>query len=151
MRPLHVLILAALIAPMAWAAPSESDAEEIEHLLSHLAISDCTFNRNGKWYSAIAAAKHLRSKYAYLLRKDLVTTAESFVELAATRSSVSGKPYLVRCGEAEPVESGAVMLKELERFRNMKRLTANKPVQPKCGSSLRRGRTPSLGLIECAS
>lgn len=52
MRTLHVLPLIALLVPAAWAAPSESDTDEIEHLLNYLAVSDCAFNRNGKWYAA---------------------------------------------------------------------------------------------------
>ena len=140
MRPLHALLVIALVVSIAWAAPSENDAIEIEHLLKYLAISDCTFDRNGKRYSGLQAADHLRGKYDYLLKKDLVTTAESFIELAASRSSVSGKPYLVRCGSAEPVESGAWFRAELERYRDMKRLTANKSFQP----------TPSLSLRSSA-
>lgn len=113
-------ILLALLAPgllPALAAPPEA-AAEIKHLLDHLAGSGCSFNRNGKWYSGVDAEKHLQKKYAYLLRKDLVTTAESFVELAATASSVSGQPYLVRCGEQDPVESSVWLLQELERYRD---------------------------------
>jgi hypothetical protein len=120
MRALHALLLLAFAFPMARAAPSGSDAEEIEHLLSYLAISDCAFNRNGKWYPALQAAKHLRGKYDYLLAKDLLSSAESFIERAASRSSVSGKPYLVRCGAAGPIESGPWFRAELQRFRDRK-------------------------------
>ena len=137
MRAVHALLLLALAAPVAWPAPSDSDADEIEHLLGYLAISDCMFNRNGKWYAGVQAVEHLRHKYDYLLKKDLVTTAESFIELAATRSSVSGKPYLVRCGSAAPMESGEWFRKELERFRNVKRVTTNQSFQPEFCSSHR--------------
>ena len=75
-----------------------------------------------------------------MLKKDRVTNAESFIELAASRSTGSGKPYLVRAGSAEPVESGAWFRAELERYRDMKRLTANKSLQP----------TPSLSLRSSA-
>jgi len=115
----HLLraLLLVLTIPFAWATPSQSGADEIEHLLDYLTQSECQFNRNGTWYSAPEAAEHLRRKYEYLLKRDLVSTAESFIERAGSRSSRSGKPYLVRCGSAEPVASEDWFLTELARFR----------------------------------
>ena len=86
-------------------APATATTREIEQLFSVLEKSNCQFYRNGSWYSAQKASAHLRRKYDYLLKHDRVTSTESFIELAASRSSMSGKPYLVKCGNAEPVES----------------------------------------------
>jgi len=138
MRVLQALLILALAQPMAWGAPSKADGEEIEHLISYLAASDCTFNRNGTWYSGQRAAEHLRTKYDYLLKKGLVTTAETFIERAGSASSMSGKPYLVRCGDAAPVESRAWFLAELARFRNDRHRSAGTPLRPGPG-----GRVPS--------
>lgn len=113
---LWIILLAALGQPVA-AAPSQAATAEIEHLMSHLGQSGCSFYRNGTWHSAQKAEAHLRGKYAYLLRKDLLTTAESFIERAASQSSMSGQAYQVRC-EGEPVENSADWFQtELERFR----------------------------------
>ncbi|MFC0679786.1 DUF5329 domain-containing protein [Lysobacter korlensis] len=90
---------------------------EIESLFSTLASSGCQFSRNGSWHAAGEAKEHLGRKYAYLLKKDLITTTESFVELAASKSSMSGKPYLVRCGKASPVPSRQWLLKQLRHIR----------------------------------
>lgn len=110
-------IVTAMASAPALAAPDATATAEIAHLIDHLGKSGCRFNRNGSWYEAGEAVAHLRRKQEYLLGKGLVTTSESFIEGAATASSVSGKPYLVKCGETAPVESGGWFRAELARYR----------------------------------
>jgi len=99
------------------AEPKQTAKAEIEHLFTYLKSSGCKFNRNGTWYSAGDAVNHLETKYNYLLDKGLIVTAQSFVERGATKSSMSGKPYLVQCGSSEAVESAAWFMAELARYR----------------------------------
>jgi hypothetical protein len=98
-------------------SPTPVAAREITHLFSALQNSKCEFYRNGTWYNAQKATEHLHRKYNYLLKKGLVTTAESFIELAATKSSMSGKPYLVRCGNTQPVSSKSWFTGKLKELR----------------------------------
>ncbi len=89
---------------------------EIDHLLVFLAGSGCEFYRNGTWYPPAAARAHLETKYEYFAKRDLIRTAEDFIRLAATESSMSHKPYQVRCGGEE--QTSAVWFgTELQRFR----------------------------------
>lgn len=46
-----------------------------------------------------------------------MSTAESFIELAASKSSVSGEPYLVACPGAAAQQSELWFKEELVRFR----------------------------------
>jgi hypothetical protein len=110
-------IVCLTVAAMA-AEPNADARVEIEHLLDYLGRSGCEFNRNGHWYSAADAQAHVEKKYAYLLKKGWISTAEEFIARAATESSVSGKPYQVRCGRAPAVPSGQWMQDELKRFRS---------------------------------
>ena len=87
--------------------PSAKTTQEVGQLFAALKQSNCEFSRNGSWYSAEKASEHLQRKYDYLLKKRLVTTTESFIDLAATKSSISGKPYQVRCGKTAPVSSSS--------------------------------------------
>lgn len=105
---------AALLSAAAHAAPPQT---EITHLLDYLAKSGCEFNRNGSWYAGPAARSHLQDKADYLAKRNQLTSAEAFIKLAATESSVSGKPYQVRCGAAAPVPSAAWLGDELKRYR----------------------------------
>jgi plasmid stabilization system protein ParE len=91
---------------------------EVAALLDFVARSDCQFNRNGTWYDAGKARAHLQEKYDYLEHRGKVPNAEAFIQLAATQSSMSGKPYEVRCGN-EPVRPSALWLSdELKRLRS---------------------------------
>jgi Family of unknown function (DUF5329) len=74
-------------------------------LISGLGGSGCVFERNGRWYDAKAAQAHLRKKYDYLRKRELAATAELFIERGASNSSISGKPYRVRCGDASAVSA----------------------------------------------
>jgi Family of unknown function (DUF5329) len=98
----------------------ESDAvakQEIDHLIRYLGSSGCQFNRNGSWFSASQAVSHLKRKYEYLVERKRVPTAEAFIEGAASESSSSGKPYLVKCSGQPEVKSAAWFGAELARFR----------------------------------
>ncbi len=102
----------------AWAQdPSPAAQQEISHLFSYLKGSGCQFNRNGSWYSPEEAVSHLDDKYQYLLKHDMVNSAEDFIEYAATKSSFSGRAYAVKCGAAEPVETAAWFRAELQKYR----------------------------------
>lgn len=99
---------------------SETTKVEILHLFSHLENSGCQFNRNGTWYAPNEAVAHIKKKYDYLLKKDLLTTTESFIEKAATESSMSGKPYEVRCEGQAAVQSSIWFNAELQKYRTLK-------------------------------
>lgn len=91
---------------------------EVDALLARLESSGCDFNRNGTWYTAADAKAHLLRKLDYLEGNNLIRTTEQFIELGASQSSASGKPYLVRCGKAAPVDSRTWLLGELKTVRS---------------------------------
>jgi len=117
MRMILALVLA-LAAAGAQAAPLPAPARaEVDALLTRLQSSGCQFNRNGSWYNGADAKTHLLRKLEYLEKKDLVKNAEQFIDLGASSSSSSGKPYMVKCGSAAPVESKAWLGAELKAIR----------------------------------
>jgi hypothetical protein len=102
-----LLIFAALLAvPLAHAAPSADAQREIAQLISSLDGSQCRFQRNGRWYDGSDARAHLQRKYDYLLKKNQIDSAEQFIERAASRRSLSGKPYRIQC-PGQPEQSAA--------------------------------------------
>lgn len=82
--------------PTLVAGPSRADGQtEIDHLMQFIETSDCMFDRNGSLYGSREAGAHIRKKYAHAQR--WVETAEDFIRYAATKSSLSGRPYRVIC------------------------------------------------------
>lgn len=111
-------ILPLLLATAAAAAPPAATARaEIGALLTALGDSGCRFERNGEWYGADEARAHLQRKLDHLLTRDAVTTAEDFIERAASRSSVSGRAYQVKCSDAAAVASGEWLSAHLAELR----------------------------------
>lgn len=106
-----------LVAADAAAALAPAAAQEIDALLARLAASGCQFKRNGSWHDGVAARAHLQRKLDYLKKHDAVASAEQFIERAATRSSVSGEAYWVRCGSAPPQPSAVWLGAQLEALR----------------------------------
>jgi hypothetical protein len=111
-------ILALVPAARLAAAPQPAATAEIDYLLAAMGNSGCEFFRNGDWSDAHKAQAHLGKKYQWLLARDRVTTAEEFIELAGTRSSLSGQAYAVRCPGAAPVSSGSWLTERLHRYRD---------------------------------
>lgn len=96
---------------------ANSGDSEIAHLLQVLEQSSCDFYRNGSWHSAERARAHLQRKYEHVSKRKSDLSTEEFIQLAASKSSRSGKAYRVRCGDAE-TPSSDWFLSELERLRS---------------------------------
>ncbi len=94
-------LAAALMTTPAWAGPTPAPVRaEITALMARLESSGCQFNRNGDWYGGAEAKAHLLKKLDAVERQTTVAKTEQFIELAATRSSMSGQAYQVKCGPA---------------------------------------------------
>ena len=120
LRGLLSLLLLGTVAMPVRAEPPPQAQREIEQLIHALGASGCQFQRNGKWYPAADAQAHLRRKYDYLRKRDLVASAEQFIERAGTESSMSGKPYLVRCPGRAAVSSADWLGARLSAIRHAK-------------------------------
>src|SRR5512137_2270735 len=116
-RLLAILVSCVAIAGAAAAPLSPAAHAEIDALMAKLEASSCEFNRNGNWYSGAEAKSHLLRKLKYLEDKGMVQSTEQFIELAASASSMSGQPYLVRCGDGVAVQSGTWLLSQMQGMR----------------------------------
>jgi Family of unknown function (DUF5329) len=117
MKQIILSVMVAVSSSSAFAELGATTKQEISQLIGHLAASGCRFNRNGSWYDASRAVSHINRKYEYLLKRDLVPNTEAFIERAASESSASGKPYLVKCGDAPEMQSAAWFREALARLR----------------------------------
>jgi Family of unknown function (DUF5329) len=91
---------------------------EIEHLLSYIEQSGCQFCRNGTWYDDTKKVRHhVELKYDYFMKKKQINSTEDFITWSASKSEMSGKPYLVKSGNQSPMLLSQWLLDELERYR----------------------------------
>ena len=113
---LSILALALFIGTAA-AAPSPVEARKIEHLIAAVEqLRDAKFIRNGTAYDASNAADHLRLK----LREagGRVASAEDFIHLCGSRSSVSGKPYQIVFDDGRRITSEAFLRAKLKDLQS---------------------------------
>ena len=108
----------AILQPCIAAPLPEPARSEVLALLARLESSGCQFNRNGAWYPGPEARAHLQRKLDYLEKNATPKSAEDFIDLAATSSSVSGRPYLVRCAGAASEPSSVWLRRELLELRS---------------------------------
>ena len=109
------LVAAALLLSGAIAgAASDAETRKIQALLAGVERLDATFVRNGKTYDAKTAAEFLRRKWK--ANDADVATAKDFIEKIASKSSTSGKPYLIRFKDGREVQSGEYLRAELAKL-----------------------------------
>lgn len=83
---------------------AETTGQLIAYLIGEVAASPLTFIRNGERHSGKEAADHIRKKYDYF--KPRIESVEDFIRLCASKSLISGKPYLVATRQGDiPVET----------------------------------------------
>ena len=126
MKRLQLLLMASLLGLAALGQSAKAHepapataiaATEVSHLLAFVATSGCAFRRNGSWYDQVRAAAHLRLKYKSLLSGNDAVTAEFFIDHAASTSSLSGRPYEVRCSGGATILCSVWLYGELAHFR----------------------------------
>jgi hypothetical protein len=111
-------IVPLLFAAAALAAPTPVPVRaEIDALLGRLESAGCRFGRNNEWYAGAEAKAHLLRKLDYIEKLGTIRSTEEFIEAAATKSSVSGTPYQVQCGNGAAVQSAQWLSGQLRVLR----------------------------------
>ena len=113
---LLALILMVVIVPRSVAGQQTGDLDTVvQHLITYVKESDVTFKRNTTHYDGSEAAQHINRKYQHF--KDDIDTPEKFIELCATGSLVTGKPYFINTKQGEQLPSGEWLNTELQTYR----------------------------------
>ncbi|MFP6808099.1 MAG: DUF5329 family protein [Pseudomonadales bacterium] len=107
MRGLLIMIITLLSFPAAAVEQSDDLDRGISRLIHSVEQSDCQFIRNGKAYSPRESANHITRKYQHY--KNKINSIERFIELAASKSVISGRPYQIVCVESDPISASSWM------------------------------------------
>jgi len=94
---------------------TENVGDTIRYLLDFVSKSDCTFIRNGVPHNGREAASHFRAKYEHFVSE--IKTPEDFIQMSATKSMVSGKPYFVKTADGTIIPCAEWLGKALEDYR----------------------------------
>jgi len=108
-----------LSASTLFADVAPNKQHEIQHLLDFVKNSACMMNRNSSKHKTVDAVNHIQRKYNHF-RKEIHST-EDFIRLSASKSTMSGKFYTVKCPGFKQQQTRAWLLKELEMYRVKRR------------------------------
>ena len=114
-RLVFTATLAVVVLAAAARAAEMSERQKIEALIKHVeGLQDVKFVRNGEAHDAKTAAKFLRGKWDAHTAD--IKTAIDFIDKAATKSSTTGKPYLIRLKGGKEVPSADYLRAELKKL-----------------------------------
>lgn len=94
-----------------------AEKAKILYLIDLVKHSPHTFIRNGDAYSGVKAARHLQTKYGYTVSR--IKRAEDFIDYLASKSSVTGKAYLIQTESGKTYPARDVFYEELGRLNQM--------------------------------
>jgi hypothetical protein len=93
--------------------PGEAD---IKRLIEFVRDSHLTFIRNGERHDSNAAADHLGQKYERM--RSRVLTPHEFIDKVASKSWLSGEPYLVELADGTTRPVSALLNEQLEKWEH---------------------------------
>jgi hypothetical protein len=111
------VVLAVVLALFSGVVNAQDNIEKkkIEFLIASVEnLKGAKFIRNGTEHDGKEAAEHLRMK----LQNDVgqVKTADDFIRLCASKSYISGKPYLIRSSDGKTIKSEQYFREKLKEY-----------------------------------
>jgi len=113
------VVLAVVLALFSGVVNAQDNIEKkkIEFLISSVEnLKGAKFIRNGTEHDGKEAAEHLRMK----LQNDVgkVKNADDFIRLCASKSYISGKPYLIRSSDGKTIKSEQYFREKLKEYNS---------------------------------
>jgi hypothetical protein len=97
-------------------AQDTTEKKKIEFLLSSVEnLKGAKFIRNGTEHNGKEAAEHLRMKLQNTL---VVETANDFIKLCASKSSITGEPYMIRLPDGKTMKSAEYFREKLKEYQS---------------------------------
>jgi hypothetical protein len=113
------------ILPASREGAADDMEDTIQYLVDYVAGSGLTFIRNGSSHPAPEAAEHMNTKYQNL--KSRVNSPEDFIELCATRSLMTGRPYEVVTADGKTRLTGEWLRQKLDEYRSQQGMGEEQP------------------------
>jgi hypothetical protein len=111
-----VFVILALFAGVV-SAQDNIEKKKIDFLISSVEdLKGAVFIRNGEEHNGKDAADHLRMKLQHAL---MVETADDFIRLCASQSSITGKPYMIRLSNGKTIKSEEYFREKLKEYNSI--------------------------------
>ena len=111
----RILTLTLLFTFTAQILAAESLERTVDYLINHVGQSNATFIRNGASHTPAEAAAHIKAKYEHF--KNQIKTPEDFIRLSASKSLLTGRPYLVRTPDGKEMHLDVWLTDALKEYR----------------------------------
>ncbi len=111
----HLFLACLLLCNIANADVPAVQVKEVNHLLAFVRNSGCIINRNGTDHPADKGISHIENKYDYF--RDDISSTEEFIEMSATKSTMSGDFYMVICPGKKTIKTKDWLFEELNKYR----------------------------------
>jgi len=103
-----------MLLPLSVTTATTNTEQEVLHPFNFIVASDCIIIRNDTEYTASEARDHMQRKYDYAKRR--IGNAKQFISRIASKSSMSGNRYQVRC-QNQLLYCDNWLEQELQRYR----------------------------------
>jgi hypothetical protein len=113
---LRVALVGIVMSTFANTSSAESLDQTIDYLLDYVGQSNATFIRNRQTHTPAEAVAHIKAKYEHF--KSEIKTPEDFIRLSASKSLLTGKPYLVRTADGKEMHLDAWLTEALKHHRD---------------------------------
>lgn len=110
-----LIVSAFAVALVTQTMAEESLEQTIDYLLHHVEASKVTLIRKGKEHTPAEAVSHIKEKYDHF--KEEIKRPEDFIRLSASKSLLTGKPYLVRTPDGKEMHLDAWLTEALKAHR----------------------------------
>ena len=98
-------------------AQDNIEKKKIDFLISSIEnIKGAKFIRNGTEYYGKEAVEHFRIKLRIAGGK--IQTADDFIRLCASTSSISGKPYMIKSADGKTINSEQYFREKLKEYHS---------------------------------
>ncbi len=111
------------------AEESSEFQKDLNLLMNSLESCECKFVRNGAEHDPKEAREHMERKLKATDGK--IQTIAQFIEYIGTKSSVSGKPYLVKFSDGKTLESSVWLNAKWEEISKKKNTPSNTQIKKK--------------------
>lgn len=96
-------------------AQDNLEKKKIEYLISSVQnLKGAKFIRNGTEHNSVEAAKHLRLKLGKAGNR--VRTADDFIRLCASKSYITGTPYMIKFSDGKTISSEKFLREKLKEY-----------------------------------